>query len=411
MVTKTSELTKRMKEQAPVYEPLTPIGTEIILPNLSGLANDPVMQKLNELTVNKINCQTYSGGTTGTISAYSIGTTTGNLYNLNTHNVAVTGSGSNIYLWNSILPGLGADVDLGYPSSSYLFRAIYAAAFSDGTYTLTSSEFQYLDGQDQAVKTTSSPTFAAVIMDGHTVNSSEWHYLDGLDQSLSLSSNVRFNSINIGGTVYKLEISGTDLLIYPPAAEVPGIKIETDGSLTLGSESNTVTVGGVFSVEYVTPTQTIQMNDSRPIVFGTGHDASIMHDGTNWIFDITAATTTMKFNSQLLDTDFDFYSDDGIMLHLDSGGSTSYFRPKDDSTTAYQIQNASGTSLFSVDSTNSIISLTSLYPKSDNVYYLGKPDDDTPLAWKAVILKDTTNGKYYKLEIINGVVTATDLTD
>jgi hypothetical protein len=52
-----------------------------------------------------------------------------------------------------------------------------------------------------------------------------------------------------------------------------------------------------------------------------------------------------------------------------------------------------------------------LYPGADDTYYLGKNDDDSPLAWKAVILKDTTNGKYYRVEVISGVVTATDLTD
>ena len=51
------------------------------------------------------------------------------------------------------------------------------------------------------------------------------------------------------------------------------------------------------------------------------------------------------------------------------------------------------------------------YPDTDNSYYLGKNDDDTPLAWKGVILKDTTNGTYYRIEIINGVITATSLTD
>jgi len=52
-----------------------------------------------------------------------------------------------------------------------------------------------------------------------------------------------------------------------------------------------------------------------------------------------------------------------------------------------------------------------IYPATDNTYYLGKNDDDTPYAWRGVILKDTTNGKYYRVEVINGVVTATDLTD
>lgn len=51
------------------------------------------------------------------------------------------------------------------------------------------------------------------------------------------------------------------------------------------------------------------------------------------------------------------------------------------------------------------------WPNTDNTYYLGKNDDDTPFAWKGVILKDTTNGKYYRIEVINGTITATDLTD
>lgn len=52
-----------------------------------------------------------------------------------------------------------------------------------------------------------------------------------------------------------------------------------------------------------------------------------------------------------------------------------------------------------------------IQPVTDDTYYLGRNNDDSPLAWKGVILKDTTNGKYYRIEIISGVVTATDLTD
>ena len=57
------------------------------------------------------------------------------------------------------------------------------------------------------------------------------------------------------------------------------------------------------------------------------------------------------------------------------------------------------------------LSSGNIYPLADDTYYVGKNDDDSPLAWKGIILKDTTNGKYYRIEIINGVVTATDLTD
>lgn len=58
-----------------------------------------------------------------------------------------------------------------------------------------------------------------------------------------------------------------------------------------------------------------------------------------------------------------------------------------------------------------LINAPDIYPLADNTHYLGKNDDDSPLAWKGIILKDTTNGKYYRIEVINGTITPTDLTD
>jgi hypothetical protein len=48
-----------------------------------------------------------------------------------------------------------------------------------------------------------------------------------------------------------------------------------------------------------------------------------------------------------------------------------------------------------------------IYPRADDTYYLGKNSSTTPAAWKGLILKDTTNGNYYRIEVISGVVTAT----
>lgn len=70
----------------------------------------------------------------------------------------------------------------------------------------------------------------------------------------------------------------------------------------------------------------------------------------------------------------------------------------------------SALTIYDVPSTSMSIN-SNLYPGTDDTYYLGKNDDDTPYAWKGVVLKDTTNGKYYRLEIVSGSVTATDLTD
>jgi hypothetical protein len=47
----------------------------------------------------------------------------------------------------------------------------------------------------------------------------------------------------------------------------------------------------------------------------------------------------------------------------------------------------------------------------DNTICFGKNNDDSPAAWKNVILKDTANGKYFRIEAMRSVVTATDPTD
>lgn len=60
--------------------------------------------------------------------------------------------------------------------------------------------------------------------------------------------------------------------------------------------------------------------------------------------------------------------------------------------------------------TGAVMKLTgNFYPTTDDTYYLGKNSSSTPFAWKGVILKDTTDGNYYRIEVISGVVTATML--
>lgn len=66
---------------------------------------------------------------------------------------------------------------------------------------------------------------------------------------------------------------------------------------------------------------------------------------------------------------------------------------------------------FTATQTFANVATQNIEPVTDDTYYLGKNDDDTPKAWKWVILKDTADGKYYRIEVTNGVVTATDLTD
>ncbi len=55
------------------------------------------------------------------------------------------------------------------------------------------------------------------------------------------------------------------------------------------------------------------------------------------------------------------------------------------------------------------ITAEDLCPRADDRYYLGRNDQTSPVAWKGLILKDTANGKYYRIEVRNGSVVATDL--
>ena len=64
-----------------------------------------------------------------------------------------------------------------------------------------------------------------------------------------------------------------------------------------------------------------------------------------------------------------------------------------------------------VEGSTGITSVRNLYPQADDTYYLGKNDDDTPFGWKGLILKDTTNGKHYRIQLTNGAVDIVDLTD
>lgn len=57
------------------------------------------------------------------------------------------------------------------------------------------------------------------------------------------------------------------------------------------------------------------------------------------------------------------------------------------------------------------VNSSGIVPATDDTYYLGKNDDDSPAAWKGVILKDTSDGKYYRIQVTNGAVEAIDLTD
>ena len=59
---------------------------------------------------------------------------------------------------------------------------------------------------------------------------------------------------------------------------------------------------------------------------------------------------------------------------------------------------------------NGLMCTENIEPLTNDTYYVGKNSISTPKAYKGIILKDTTNGNYYRIEIISSVLTVTQIT-
>ncbi|MCK5613427.1 hypothetical protein KAR91_66770, partial [Candidatus Pacearchaeota archaeon] len=113
-------------------------------------------------------------------------------------------------------------------------------------------------------------------------------------------------------------------------------------------------------------------------------------------------------------TNVDGYS----TLRLENDAQAFETQIRSDVSDAYVIRDSTANAnRFSIDTSGNSSTLGhTLYtgntqPVTDDTYYVGKNDDDSPRAYKGVVLKDTTDGKYYRYESVNGVLTAVDLTD
>jgi hypothetical protein len=67
-----------------------------------------------------------------------------------------------------------------------------------------------------------------------------------------------------------------------------------------------------------------------------------------------------------------------------------------------------GTEKANIDE-NGILNTGDILPITDDTSYVGKNSITDPKAFKGLILKDTTNGNYYRIEVIAGLLTATQI--
>lgn len=98
---------------------------------------------------------------------------------------------------------------------------------------------------------------------------------------------------------------------------------------------------------------------------------------------------------------------------INEGGVNADFRVEGDTDTNLIFADASAdfVGIGTASPTAKLTVAGDIHPATDNANYLGKNDDDSPKAWKGIIMKDQSTGTYYRLEISGGAVLLTDLTD
>lgn len=141
---------------------------------------------------------------------------------------------------------------------------VSSSGFTIGANTLDTNEWAFLDGQDQAVKTTSSPTFVGLNVTSPTNTFRDISWYEGATEvgriryfnssSGSASDRIRFKVGESGDVVY-ITPAGT--------LGVEGNLVVNGGTVTLGVDTNFVLSGGVNGVSFGTDTLSIDATNDR----------------------------------------------------------------------------------------------------------------------------------------------------
>jgi hypothetical protein len=280
--------------------------------------------------------------------------------------------------YNSGSPQL-ADVNLSAPSNIYKLSLSSFSGFS--TYF------------DQAVKTTSSPQFAGLGIGTVAVANQALTVIGGSSEGIKLSQGNDNAGINIFGyddkiTSYiKFRVDGSGQgqfvssgnMIYEPGAS-SYIYFLSHNNIFLDLGDN----AGVRSL--------FVRDSSANVLFSANSNGNIV------IGSKTASSLTIGNGTAGIDyiLKFDGETNDGILTWMEDED-------------RFQFADA-----VLCDLTLGVTGLTTtggVEPTTDDTYYVGKNDDDSPKAFKGIILKDQTDGKYYRIELNSGAITVVDLTD
>ena len=200
------------------------------------------------------------------------------------------------------------------------------------------------------------------------------------------SGNGSINGIYLGDYVS----SGKFISTEANKDTYKGIRFETGMTVGDGSSIAFLVVSGVMEMKRYDIDCSVDFRitvDNEYITWGAGDDSGITYNGTNMLLN------PKLVGSGYLNIQGQTLVDDKIMFTQTDGNE--YI---DSLADGYMDYGATTQHRFN----NHIV------PATDDSYYLG--EIGTPFkAYKGVILKDTTDGKHYKIEVISGTVTATAL--
>lgn len=158
------------------------------------------------------------------------------------------------YTNNALTATCEADGDWNFQANDITTTgAITGLSFTIGANTLTTTEWAYLDGLNQSLATTSSPTFNAItatsiIIGANTLTTTEWAFLDGLNQSVSTTASPTFNDLSLSGDQITMDTGGVGTAYIGINADSNLIRL-TNGDVTVdGSLTATSIIMGAYTV-------------------------------------------------------------------------------------------------------------------------------------------------------------------
>jgi hypothetical protein len=119
------------------------------------------------------------------------------------------------------------------------------------------------------------------------------------------------------------------------------------------------------------------------------------------------AAEGLQFTGSLLSLYYQQGTDEAVITSFDTSPSTFAYRPMGIYGSVVTLH---GSVSIILDSNGNPVTIGgNIFPGSNDTYYIGKNSISTPLAYKGLILKDTANGNYYRIEVTNGLVVATQI--